>query len=218
MHDQACSPEPLGATTARRPGDAPRVQAERRAQQKYRQIDGGIWVLNTDVYGVRPVDLVSRNPDRLREFTTKGEAVRFELECYDNKQNSGGARYQTIPKKSLDIPKEQLALDASLKQALVESTEQLSAQANREADALHARHDETLGKLEAALAILQGKTPAREEGQTDLERVNQVKGVIARLQAEKKQLEDRINAKKVHEAKEAQDRTRATTNPFLLRE
>ena len=72
---------------ARRPSEEPHSQAHRRAQRKYRQTPQGNWVIRTDSFGVRPVDLVSRAPDRLKEFTTLDEAVRFEMACYEAKQH-----------------------------------------------------------------------------------------------------------------------------------
>ena len=71
----------------RRPSDEPRAQAQRRAQQKYRLSAQGAWIINTEAFGVRPIDLVARAPDRLREFATLNEAAQFEFECYDARQH-----------------------------------------------------------------------------------------------------------------------------------
>ena len=130
----------------RRPSDEPRAQAQRRAQQKYRLSAQGAWIINTEAFGVRPIDLVARAPDRLREFATLNEAVQFELECYDARQQDP-ARYQTIPKKNLDLPTEQRALATSVQTAVTEARDHLVDNQAREADALHARHDETQGEL-----------------------------------------------------------------------
>ena len=141
---------------ARRPSEEPHAQAHRRAQRKYRQTPQGGWVIRTDSFGVRPVDLVSRAPDRLKEFTTLDEAVRFEMACYEAKQQGADpAQYHTIPKKNLDLPTEQRALDASLKQAVAQARDHLDEGLAREADALHARHDETQHELRRLRASIE---------------------------------------------------------------
>ena len=135
----------------RRPSDEPRAQAQRRAQQKYRLSAQGAWIINTEAFGVRPIDLVARAPDRLREFATLNEAVQFELECYDARQQDP-ARYQTIPKKNLDLPPEQRALATSVQTTVTEARDHLVDNQAREADAQHARHDETQHELRSLRA------------------------------------------------------------------
>ena len=144
----------------RRPSDEPRAQAQRRAQQKYRQSAQGAWIINTEAFGVRPIDLVARTPDRLREFATLNEAVQFELECYDARQQNP-ARYQTIPKKNLDLPTEQRALATSVQTAVTEARDHLVDNQAREADALHARHDQTQGELRSLRASVDARVEVK---------------------------------------------------------
>ena len=51
------------------------------ANQKYVETHGK-WIINTShkLGSVRPIDLVSRNPDRLRKFESKEAVVAFEEE------------------------------------------------------------------------------------------------------------------------------------------
>ena len=135
----------------RRPSDEPRAQAQRRAYQKYCQNAQGAWIINTEAFGVRPIDLVEQAPDRLREFATLNEAIQFELECYDARQQDP-ARYRTIPKKNLDLPTEQRALATSVQTAVMVAQDHLAENQAREADALHARHDETQAELRSLRA------------------------------------------------------------------
>ena len=59
------------------------VVRKRRAAAKYKKVDGDRWIIDTSqkVGSVRPIDLVSRDPDRLREHESKEAAVAFEEEC-----------------------------------------------------------------------------------------------------------------------------------------
>ena len=54
-----------------------------RAVLKYKKVEGDKWSIDTskDRGAVRPIDLVSRDPDRLREHVTIEAAVAFEEEC-----------------------------------------------------------------------------------------------------------------------------------------
>ena len=78
--------------------------------QKYKKLAGDKWIINTskDNGSVRPIDLVSRNPDELREFDSKEAAVVFEEECYQEaaKLKAAGedwSQYRYIPRKKLTI-------------------------------------------------------------------------------------------------------------------
>ena len=64
--------------------------------------------MSKDRGSVRPIDLVSRNPDRLREFESKEAAVAFEEECYQEAEKLKAAgedwsQYRYIPRKKLTI-------------------------------------------------------------------------------------------------------------------
>ena len=50
------------------------VRRKHRAGLKYKKVEGDKWIIDTgkDRGSVRPIDLVSRDPDRLREFESKG--------------------------------------------------------------------------------------------------------------------------------------------------
>ena len=50
---------------------------QHRAALKYKKVEGDKWSIDTskDRGAVRPIDLVSRDPDRLREFDSKEAAV-----------------------------------------------------------------------------------------------------------------------------------------------
>ena len=62
----------------------PDAQRKKRATAKYKKVADNKWIIDTSrKHGsVRPIDLVSRNPDRLRKFESKEEAVAFEEECH----------------------------------------------------------------------------------------------------------------------------------------
>ena len=62
--------------------NAPGERRKKRAGNKYKKVDGEKWIIDTskDHGSVRPIDLVSRDPDRLREFDSKEAAVAFEEE------------------------------------------------------------------------------------------------------------------------------------------
>ena len=61
----------------------PDAQRKKRATAKYKKVDGDKWIIDTSRKGgsVRPIDLVSQDPDRLREFESKEAAVAFVEEC-----------------------------------------------------------------------------------------------------------------------------------------
>ena len=52
--------------------------------QKYKKVENDKWIIDTskDNDSVRPIDLLSRDPDRLRDHDSRGSAVPFELECF----------------------------------------------------------------------------------------------------------------------------------------
>ena len=56
---------------------------QHRAVLKYKKVEGDKWSIDTSKLrgAVRPIDLVSRDPDRLREHVTIEAAVAFEEEC-----------------------------------------------------------------------------------------------------------------------------------------
>ena len=93
---------------------AAREQRKWKANQKYVETHGK-WIINTShKFGsVRPIDFVSRNPDRLRKFESKEEAVAFEEECHQEakKRKAAGedwSQYRYIPRKQLTIQAEPL--------------------------------------------------------------------------------------------------------------
>ena len=86
------------------------VVGKRRVVAKYKKIDGDKWTINASHRhgSVRPIDLVSRNPDRLSEFESKEAAVAFEEECHQEakKRKAAGedwSQYRYIPRKQLTI-------------------------------------------------------------------------------------------------------------------
>ena len=88
---------------------AAREQRKWKANQKYVETHGK-WIINTShkLGSVRPIDLVSRNPDRLREFESKEAAVAFEEECHQEAEKLKAAgkdwsHYRYIPRKQLTI-------------------------------------------------------------------------------------------------------------------
>ena len=92
-----------------------------RAAAKYKHVDGGKWIINTShkLGSVRPIDLMSREPDRLCEFESKEAAVAFEEECYKEAERLKAARedwtqYRYIPRNKLTIPEDQRQLHDSL--------------------------------------------------------------------------------------------------------
>ena len=65
----------------------PEQQRAAKARKKYVELEPGRVVVNFySDWGIRPTDLVSRNPDVLREFKDKDEAVAFEEDCYKKKE------------------------------------------------------------------------------------------------------------------------------------
>ena len=92
-----------------------------RAGNKYKKTDGGKWIIDTSnkLGSVRPIDLMSRDPDRLREFESKEAAVAFEEECYQDAKRlkvagADWSAYRYIPRKKLTIPEDQRRLHDSL--------------------------------------------------------------------------------------------------------
>ena len=90
---------------------------QRRSLSKYRKVGGNTWIINiSDKHGsVRPIDLVSRDPARLREFESKEAALAFEEECHKEAQKLRVARenwsqYRYIPRKLLKFPEDQRPL------------------------------------------------------------------------------------------------------------
>ena len=74
------------------------VRRKHRAGLKYKKVEGDKWIIDTgkDRGSVRPIDLVSRNPDRLRKFESKEEAVAFEEECHQEaKKRKAGKAFLT---------------------------------------------------------------------------------------------------------------------------
>ena len=83
---------------------------QHRAVLKYKKVEGDKWSIDTskDRGAVRPIDLVSRDPDRLREHVTIEAAVAFEEECYKEAERlkaTGGdwLQYRYIPRRQLNI-------------------------------------------------------------------------------------------------------------------
>ena len=113
-----------------------------RAKQKYKKVEGGKWVIDTskDNGSVRPIDLVSRDPDRLREFDSNQAAVTFEEECYQEAERLKAAgedwsKYRYIPRKQLTIPEAQRQLHDSLVAEIRDGNRDV-------ADTVNARSDE----------------------------------------------------------------------------
>ena len=74
--------------------------------QKYKNVEGDKWIIDTskDNGSVRPIDLLSRDPDRLREHDSRESAVAFEEECYQEAERLKAAgedwsQYRYIPRK-----------------------------------------------------------------------------------------------------------------------
>ncbi len=128
-------------------------------------------------HAIRPIDLVSRNPDVLKEFATPEEAVAFEEECYQTKESG------ELDKKSLHrIPRSELTIQGNQKPPKPTSDEQHSETRNvvregfDEAEEFAAkRHRENLpesaetkaaaekngSKLNQVIGMLQSKTKGR---------------------------------------------------------
>ena len=88
----------------------PENQRKHRAGLKYKKINDNKWIIDTskDNGSVRPIDLVSRDPDRLLEFEIKEAAVAFEEECHQEAEKLKAAgkdwsHYRYIPRKQLTI-------------------------------------------------------------------------------------------------------------------
>ena len=114
---------------------------------KYNKINEDKWIIDTSQHrgSVRAIDLVSRNPDQLREFDSKEAAVVFEEECYQEAEKLKAAgedwsQYRYIPRKKLTIPEDQRQLHDSLVGEIRDGNRDVT-------EAVHARadqHDERL--------------------------------------------------------------------------
>ena len=87
---------------------------QHRAVLKYKKVEGDKWSIDTskDRGAVRPIDLVSRDPDRLREHVTIEAAVAFEEECYKEAERLKAigcdwSQYRYIPRRQLNILEDQ---------------------------------------------------------------------------------------------------------------
>ena len=94
---------------------------QHRAVLKYKKVEGDKWSIDTskDRGAVRPIDLVSRDPDRLREHVTIEAAVAFEEECYKEAERLKAigcdwSQYRYIPRRQLNIPEDHRQLHDSL--------------------------------------------------------------------------------------------------------
>ncbi len=80
---------------------------------KYGQNLAGKWVRRT---AFREVDYDPENPDRLREFAGFDDAFAFDEKCRLDGTGGRGVLHHNIPKES--VPREQLALEQSVKHAI----------------------------------------------------------------------------------------------------
>ena len=123
------------------------AQRKARAEEKYKKTEGDKWIIDTskDRGSVRPIDLVSRDPDRLREHDSKEAAVAFEEECYKGAGRLKAAgkdwsQYRYIPRKQLNIPEDQRQLHDSLVGETRDGNRDVT-------DVAHARDDELREEL-----------------------------------------------------------------------
>ena len=91
-----------------KPRDEQRIY---RAKRKYKKVAGDKWIIDTSVQhgSVRPIDLVSRDPDCLREHVSLEAAIIFEEWCYQEAERLKAVgedwiAYRSIPRKLLTIP------------------------------------------------------------------------------------------------------------------
>ena len=146
-----------------------------RAGQKYKKVVGDKWIIDTskDHGSVRPIDLVSRDPDRLREFDSKEAAVAFEEECYKEAERLKAAgedwsQYRYIPRKQLNIPEDQRQLHDSLVGETRDGNRDVTDVAHARDDELREELSEMRAEVRAGLAgeKLQGKGKSDKEPQS----------------------------------------------------
>ena len=132
---------------------------KKRAEHKYKKGEGDKWIIDTskDRGSVRPIDLVSRDPDRLREFDSKEAAVAFEEECYQEVQRLKAAgedwsQYRYIPRKQLTIPDDQRQLHDSLVGEIRDGNRDVADTVNARADHQDGMLDKQDCKLNKLLA------------------------------------------------------------------
>jgi hypothetical protein len=133
----------------------------KRAGEKYVELEPGRVVANFyGDYAIRAVDLVSRNPDVLREFPNKDAAVEFEEACYQKKQSGDLKKddWNRIPKHQLDIQERQ-------KPPKPASDEQHARTRNvvrEEVEALHESHAAATQRICASVDSLRPRPIAQQ--------------------------------------------------------
>ena len=137
-----------------------------RAGNKYKKTDGGKWIIDTSnkLGSVRPIDLMSRDPDRLREFESKEAAVAFEEECYQDAERlkvagADWSAYRYIPRKKLTIPEDQRRLHDSLAGEIRDGNRDVTEAVT---EAVHARAD--------TMKYWKGSTRARKRRRSSKQR------------------------------------------------
>ena len=150
-----------------------------RAGEKYKEIDGGKWIIdiNKDRGSVRPIDLVHGDPNQephiLRKFDDKETAIAFEEECFKEKERlikAGGdwSRYRYIQRKKLKISHDQRALHDNLVNEMRDN-----------AAALHERHDEAEQMaIEHKAEILAESAETKAAAEKNGSKLNQVIGML----------------------------------------
>jgi len=125
------------------------VQRENAVGAKYKK-RGGKWVIDIHhrLGSVRSIDLVSRDPDVLREHDTREAAIAYEMKLFRDKwekqrRGEGITEYMTIPRKKLKIPKDQRRLCDSLVGEIRDNARDAEEAVVREVDGLHERHNQT---------------------------------------------------------------------------
>ena len=128
-------------------------QRDYKTMLKYKKLPNGKFIVNTQhSYGsVRPVDLVSRDPDILREHETKEHVLAFEKECFQEKERLMKAKedwsmYRTIPRTRLTISQDQKALHDNLVNEMRDNTDSLHERHDEAEEAAEIRHKENLAK------------------------------------------------------------------------
>ena len=122
---------------------------QRRALQKYAHNAAGKLVRAA---AFRACDYTETG--LLREFTNEDEVLAFEADCYND---GSGYQVRFSSKPRATVPQEQLALQASLEQAVEEDGNQTRLQLTSVEEGLHAHLDDISQRLDA---VLQQNPPA----------------------------------------------------------
>ncbi len=90
-----------------------RRKAECKRLGRFAENAAGKWVR---AKGFREIDYDPENPDRLREFDSFDDAFAFDEKCRID--GTGGLKAKTWGKPKESVPREQLALEQSVKHAI----------------------------------------------------------------------------------------------------